>query len=387
MAYANAPTNANAPSAWLTSRPNAFIFSGDYREHVHLETPSPLYQNQSNLPTLPVATLTESAHLYLQSIQPLCTPTEYATTAAAVADFLKAGGRGPELQQRLEQRAADSKDSSWLQEWWNKKSYLEYRQPVVIFVSYFFHFADLPMGFRGNQLTRAAALLHGALHYRQRLVLQQDVGASALCATPFKYLFNSCRIPVSGCDKSVVYPATDANNNHVVIVYKRQFFSFAATEGASQQWSPKSVSELYHQLSRVKELGKSSGGMASGSPAIGGMCGGHRDAWSAARQQLVHDGNQEFLEAVQSAILVVCLDDGTPTTREEVGRALWHGDCRDRWYDKTIELVVFENGKAGMMGKSWLCGVWCVVCGVWCGVLLFSGGTNFFQFLYRWDKL
>ena len=85
-------------------------------------------------------------------------------------------------------------------------------------------------------------------------------------------------------------------------------------------------------------------------PAVGGMCAGHRDAWSSARDQLVLDGNQKFLEIVQSSILIVCLDDTAPTTREEVGRALWHGDARNRWYDKTIELVIFANGKAGLMG-------------------------------------
>ena len=86
-------------------------------------------------------------------------------------------------------------------------------------------------------------------------------------------------------------------------------------------------------------------------PAVGGMCAGHRDAWCSARDQLVLDGNQEFLEIVQSSILIVCLDDTTPTTREEVGRALWHGDACNRWYDKTIELVIFANGKAGLMGE------------------------------------
>ena len=357
MAYANAPQTSST-ACWLTDHANVLTFSGDYREHLHLEHPdSPLYKNQLNLPSLPVTNLQTSAAIYLQSVQPLCTPEAYAKTKAAVDEFLQAGGRGQELQRRLEQRAVDYKDSSWLQEWWNKGSYLEYREPNVIFVSYFFHFADLPMGYRNNQITRAAALLHGALTYRQNVVTQNDVGLSHLCATPFKYLFNSCRVPVLGCDKSVVYSPNDSASNQVVVIHKRQFFSFTATHDKSQAWKPKPLSYLMDQLHQIQHFtssnssSSSSSSSSNSSPAIGGMCAGHRDAWSKARQQLVNDGNQLFLDAVQSSILIVCLDDGAPNTREEVGRALWHGDSRDRWYDKTIELVVFKNGKAGMMGE------------------------------------
>ena len=32
-------------------------------------------------------------------------------------------------------------------------------------------------------------------------------------------------------------------------------------------------------------------------------------------------------------------------------RALWHGDGRNRFFDKSIQLVVFPNGKAGMIGE------------------------------------
>ena len=65
------------------------------------------------------------------------------------------------------------------------------------------------------------------------------------------------------------------------------------------------------------------------------------------------DGHTSFLDAVQSAILIVVLDTAAPNTRDEVACALWHGngDARNRWYDKTHQIVVFSNGKAGMVGE------------------------------------
>ena len=32
-------------------------------------------------------------------------------------------------------------------------------------------------------------------------------------------------------------------------------------------------------------------------------------------------------------------------------RALWHGDGRNRFFDKSIQLIVFSNGKAGFNGE------------------------------------
>jgi Choline/Carnitine o-acyltransferase len=46
---------------------------------------------------------------------------------------------------------------------------------------------------------------------------------------------------------------------------------------------------------------------------------------------------------------VLCLDSCSPVTRDEVARELWHGDGTNRWYDKSVQIVVFANGKAGMM--------------------------------------
>jgi carnitine O-acetyltransferase len=52
---------------------------------------------------------------------------------------------------------------------------------------------------------------------------------------------------------------------------------------------------------------------------------------------------------IESAAFVLCLDSCSPVTRDEVARELWHGDGTNRWYDKSVQIVVFANGKAGMM--------------------------------------
>ena len=61
--------------------------------------------------------------------------------------------------------------------------------------------------------------------------------------------------------------------------------------------------------------------------------------------------NEAALQVVESASFVVCLDDSSPVTLEERAHQYWHGDCRNRWYDKPLQFIVNENGTAGFMGE------------------------------------
>lgn len=84
---------------------------------------------------------------------------------------------------------------------------------------------------------------------------------------------------------------------------------------------------------------------------VGVLTAHGRKEWASAREQLVADGNEELLERAEAAVLALCLDDDSPETRTEVGRALWHGNGRNRHFDKSVQIVVFANGKAGLVGE------------------------------------
>ena len=65
----------------------------------------------------------------------------------------------------------------------------------------------------------------------------------------------------------------------------------------------------------------------------------------------VNPENARMLEKIESSDFIVCLDDQSPFTRDEGSRACWHGDGRNRFFDKPLQFIVFENGKAGFMGE------------------------------------
>lgn len=305
----------------------------------------PLYQFQAKLPRLPVPPLEETCAKYLKSVRPLVSDEEYAVTASNVREFIRPGGLGHELQQRLVDYKNANPNSSWLVEWWNKNGYLRVRCPNVMFVSYFFHFVDSPLAWARSQTGRSAALLCASMKFRDLIFSGQlnaeQIGKkkTPLCSTPFKYLFNACRIPFVGEDTLRMYDPTV--NTHMAVVCNNKFFTFDMRPNGEDL----SVGDVNRQLMAIVAQA------GSKESPIGLLSSQDRDLWAADRELLLRAGNEQALERVQSAVLLLCLDDSSPTSKEEMSRVMWHGDGANRLYDKSVQLVVCRNGKAGLMGE------------------------------------
>lgn len=85
---------------------------------------------------------------------------------------------------------------------------------------------------------------------------------------------------------------------------------------------------------------------------IGVLTSENRDNWTKTREIILKDSsNQKSLDIIEKAAFVVCLDDSSPVTRHDFSRQLWHGDGRNRFFDKALQFIVFDNGKAGFMGE------------------------------------
>ena len=69
--------------------------------------------------------------------------------------------------------------------------------------------------------------------------------------------------------------------------------------------------------------------------------------------------NCQILDAIHSSAFIICLDSSKPKDSVHHSRALWHGDVvagipvglRNRWVDKPVQFVVFDNAYAGIMGE------------------------------------
>lgn len=298
---------------------------------------------QDSLPRLPVPTLDETATRYLKSLRPLLSPTEFEQSKAAVADFIKSGGAGPKLQEKLIARREDPKTKNWIYEWWNEAAYLAYRDPVVPYVSYFYSHRDDRK--RRDPSKRAAAISTAALSFKKMVdegTLEPEyMKKLPICMDSYQWMFNASRVAAKPADYPVKYD--HKTNKHLIAIRKNNIYKILHEVDGKQL----TTAELEAQFRRVYELA------GSRVPAVGALTSENRDVWTDARATLLaaHPGNKAALETVESASFVVCLDDAAPVTLEERAHAYWHGDGQNRWYDKPLQFIVNDNGTSGFMGE------------------------------------
>ncbi|CAG7852254.1 Carnitine O-acetyltransferase, mitochondrial Short=Carnitine acetylase; Flags: Precursor [Serendipita indica DSM 11827] len=306
--------------------------------------------HEAELPGLPVPSIQSTAEKYLETTRPHLTPSEFRTTQLAVNDFISSP-LVRRLQTRLEERAASEKSAgrnNWLSEWWNDVAYMAYRDPVVVFVSYFYvHMAG--QSGKGRD-ARAAELLKGLLMFRQLVESQklepEKVKDYYLAMSSYKWLFNATRLPTAGSDTAKKYPAD--SHNHVVFIRKNRFYEVPVAIDGKEL----SVADLEALIAKVVAAADKAGA----GPAVGALTSDNRDIWTEARKHLASVGhNSKTLERIDSAIVVIPLDDTSPTSREELSWACWTGanggsGPGNRWFDKH-QLIVFDNARSGFLGE------------------------------------
>ncbi|CAB9525485.1 Carnitine O-palmitoyltransferase 2, mitochondrial [Seminavis robusta] len=336
---------------------------GDYRQEASWEDPSkPLYQHQNSLPRLPIPKVEETLERFLPTALPLAeTPQEAESLQKCVQNFAQ---ESTHLQERLLQHNQEySPNSSWLQHWWNTLGYLQVRDRSPINVSYFFQLKDDPTCFVGDsdvQIKRGAALLWHTAEYRYKVcsgtMPAETVGKKKipLCSTAFKYMFHACRIPQKDQDAYRIYDPS--RHTHAIVACKGHFF---AVDFLDQQGNVIPVSVLEQRLQQCVDMAHAQVPLLE----LGWMTAANRDEWAQGRKALLDAGGvamETALEKLESGAMVLNLDvDEAPVSRDE-GAYLWlhgmnplDGDTKpcNRWFDKSIQLIVAKNGKTGFLGE------------------------------------
>lgn len=297
---------------------------------------------EESLPKLPVPTLEETAKRYVKSLHPLLSDSEFQDSEKAVADFIKPGGAGEELQKRLIARREDPNVKNWIYEWWNNAAYLGYRDPVVPYVSYFYSHRDDRK--RRDPAKRAAAITTAALEFKKQVDLgelePEYMKKLPIAMSSYVYMFNCSRVPAKPLDYPVKYNYED--HPYIIVIRKNQFFKVYHEVNGKQL----NTTELEQAFRKVYEK-------AEKSPPIGLLTTQQRDAGTDARAHLLAASpqNKAALEAIEASSFVVCLDDASPVTLEERSRQYWHGDGSNRWFDKPLQFIINNNGTSGFMGE------------------------------------
>ncbi|KAJ8094509.1 hypothetical protein PM082_010943 [Marasmius tenuissimus] len=337
----HASLNASRPENWKAAAPLA------------LDPNGVTYKHQSSLPKLPVPELQDTLRKLKESLQPIAWDEhEWKEVERKVDQFAET--QGPVLQERLKEWAKDK--DHWLEQWWDDGGYLGYRDSVVVNVSYYYGFHKIPKVEDNAHL--AAALIRGTMLFRQSLkrgeLQPEGTKEGPFCMDTYRWMFDCVRIPgANGLDYSISYADAkdDGTKDAHVVVFRRNRPWKVQTAKDGKILSLEEVSR------QIQQIYDSDNGTEY--PGVGVLTASNRDVWSkdyAALSESSH--NSSILHTIQSAAFTVSLDTGKPSDNPAFSRYLWHGELtrdesklKNRWVDKPCQFIVFDNGRAGLMGE------------------------------------
>eukprot|EP00816_Leptocylindrus_hargravesii_P006550 CAMPEP_0196805826 /NCGR_PEP_ID=MMETSP1362-20130617/5650_1 /TAXON_ID=163516 /ORGANISM="Leptocylindrus danicus, Strain CCMP1856" /LENGTH=689 /DNA_ID=CAMNT_0042178975 /DNA_START=200 /DNA_END=2269 /DNA_ORIENTATION=+ len=377
-------TTTSSPTATTTVLkrwPASMIESnGDYTAEAESQLEAliggPLYEKQHNnsLPLLPVPQVKDTIAKLMDTALPLAENEAERTSFLNAVKSFEQDGFAMELQQRLVAKRQNTPNSSWLALWWNQMGYLQVRDPVVVNVSYFFHLSDdgtvLPAQSKYSLgVMRGAAALVACAEIRKEVcsgsMPHEAIGRkeprTPLCSVAFKYMFHACRIPKLEQDAYRIYDPSVYT--HCIVARKGRFFKVAFIDDVTQEALPLSVIE--DQLQQCVQIADADDDNANtnnhnNNLQLGWLTSGNRDDWAHAREALLLAGGdklQSALEVLESGAILLCLDDEEPESRRQCGNVFWHGGGQNnrtggnRWFDKSVQIFVTNNGKLGLMGE------------------------------------
>ncbi|XP_023161512.1 carnitine O-acetyltransferase-like isoform X2 [Drosophila hydei] len=301
-------------------------------------------KQKQNLLQYPVLPLKETMDRFMATVQPLLTAEEFKKQQQITSDFKD--NEGDKLQLLLEE--AGKKECNWLADRWQKFAYLQYRDPVTIYVSPGMTFP--PASFKDNTefLNYTAKVIYGLCEFKGVVDAGKipivKMGKNELDNGQFGKVFGTCRIPVRITDELIYNPCS----KHIVVIYKNHFYKLIPYDKDNKILS---APVLAQQLTSIMNAEKEHG------IPFGIFTADTRDNWAEAYEALSKDpDNCKTLTEIQTSLFTVSLDEFVPyepaNRADELILSLIHGggskvNTGNRWMDKTIQLVVNPNGNVG----------------------------------------
>ncbi|XP_066866645.1 carnitine O-palmitoyltransferase 1, muscle isoform isoform X3 [Kogia breviceps] len=312
-----------------------------------------LYSFQTSLPKLPVPSVSATIHRYLESVQHLLNDEEYYRMETLAKEFQEK--TAPRLQKYLVLKSWWA--TNYLQppthpqvsDWWEEYVYLQGRTPLMVNSNYYV--MDLVLVKNTDvQAARLGNVVHAMITYRRKLDREEIkpvmvLGIVPMCSYQMERMFNTTRIP--GKDTDVLQHLRDSR--HVAVYHKGRFFKLWLYEG-SRLLKPR---DLEMQFQRILD---DPSPPQPGEERLAALTAGGRMEWAQVRQAFFGSGkNKAALDAIERAAFFVALDEESHRYDPEdeaslslYGKALLHGSCYNRWFDKSFTLIAFKNGQLGL---------------------------------------
>lgn len=302
---------------------------------------------EADLPRVILPDLHDSAKRFLEWCRPLLTDAAYQETASSVEEFLRSDSPAHTLYAALE--AFDKREDvhSWLDKFWQYR-YLGRRDRIALNANFFFLFKETGEPF----VKRAATLVERAVAFKQALdagqvpVAQQR--GTPLSMRQHQFLFSTTRIPGHPLD-TVRAPYTSewpgpSDAQHIIVFRRGQMFRMNVLDTDGHRLPPGAIQSAIKAILAAAET------TAPADTSVGHLTTKARAEWAKSRQALqeIAPANHASLNTIERALFCLCLDDTRPETALEACDQLLKGNNGNRWFDKSVSLVVMDNGTAGI---------------------------------------
>ncbi|KAK6859569.1 polyketide synthase [Apiospora arundinis] len=288
------------------------------------------------LPPLPTPSLHEALRMFEDSRRAIDSTKEQAITSKHVQSLTE--GIGPSLQKMVENGDAIP-SGSMVADGYERQIYLKRREPLQDYSEFTVgHPLDAPVH---SQARRAAIVTIAAAEFARRLAAGQ-IPADTLHGMPMSgeardWLFWSTRRPGAEVDRMERHVSPRPHS--VVVLRRGHVFELELPE-----------QHIHLQVSGLEAAFEDILGLSE--EPVHSLCSltaDNRKSWFLARSELETDTkNAKILQAIDTAMFVVCLDDESPMTSGKRHTQFLLGGQEhpftNRWLDKPTQFAVTANG-------------------------------------------
>ena len=182
-----------------------------------------------------------------------------------------------------------------------------------------------------------------------------------LCMHQYSRMFGITRVPKPDCD--ILVGSHPSPSKHIIVLVQDQIYVVNVYD--MQSGNRLALSEIEDQLLSVLNLHKS----ASKEPSIGLLTGTHRDTWARLHAYLskLDPMNQESFKWIETALFAVALDEFVFNDVDSMASMFlftilktlentFHSmNGHNRWFDKSLTIVVTRDGHVGLNGEHSPC--------------------------------
>lgn len=207
-----------------------------------------------------------------------------------------------------------------------------------------------------SRFARGAVVVHNMLRFKQLLDREQlepllIQNFIPLCMDQYRRMFSTCR--VAHREEDEIQHWDVGSSQHIIVVMGKRYFQLRMFRHGKLV-KPCELQAVFEFLATF--VCESDTDLDdSWSHSIAALTALKRMDWADIRERYFGQGqNKASLKSIERAMFVVVFDPTSPSSLEARGRALFHGQGDNRWFDKSLQLVVFDNGRCGINAEhSW----------------------------------